>query len=75
MADLPPYPGLPRWVKASGIAAGILVLLFIILMIAGGDHGPGRHRSGDDTPASGATEEPAPSIGSGERAPPGSGSS
>ena len=41
MADLPPYPGTPRWVKVFGIIALALVLLFVILMLTG--HGPGRH--------------------------------
>jgi hypothetical protein len=45
MADLPPYPGTPRWVKVFGIIALVLVL-FVILMLTGvfgGEHGPGRH--------------------------------
>lgn len=45
MADPPPYPGTPGWVKASGIAGGVLVLLVIIVLVTGvgGSHGPGRH--------------------------------
>ena len=45
MADLPPYPGTPRWVKVSGIIVLVLVLLVGIMMFigVGGDHGPGRH--------------------------------
>ena len=45
MADPPPYPGAPRWVKLSAIIGGILVLLFAVIMFAGvgGPHGPGRH--------------------------------
>jgi hypothetical protein len=36
--------GTPRWVKVSGIIALALVLLFVIVMlIGGGNHGPGRH--------------------------------
>jgi hypothetical protein len=63
MADLPTYPGAPRWVKVFGIVVGVLALLIIILMFAGvgGPHGPGRHLpSGDadgDTPSSNVTEE------------------
>lgn len=46
MADLPPYPGTPRWVKASGIVIGILLLLFVGMMVVGVEgHGPGRHTS------------------------------
>jgi len=36
MADPPPYPGTPRWVKVSGIVVGVLVLLIAILAHAGG---------------------------------------
>lgn len=46
MADLPPYPGAPRWVKVFGIIAAIVVLLFLILLLARGPHGPGRHTGG-----------------------------
>ena len=31
---------IPRWVKVAGIVAAILVLLFLVMMLAGG---PGRH--------------------------------
>ncbi|ESZ20122.1 MULTISPECIES: hypothetical protein [unclassified Mesorhizobium] len=53
MADLPPYPGAPRWVKVSGIVAIILVLLVVAVVFTGigGPHGPGRHM-----PSSGVTE-------------------
>ncbi len=44
MADSPPYPGTPRWVKVFGIIALVLVLLFGAHMLFGGSsHGPGRH--------------------------------
>jgi hypothetical protein len=47
MADAPPYPGTPRWVKVFGIIAIVLVLfvLFAVLAGGGGPHGPGRHVS------------------------------
>lgn len=48
MADLPPYPGAPRWVKVSAIIAGVLALLVVILLLfGGGSHGPGRHLASD----------------------------
>jgi hypothetical protein len=56
MADPPSSPegaasadreraGAPRWVKVSGIIALAIVLLLLIVLLAGGDHGPGRHLS------------------------------
>jgi len=46
MADLPRYPGTPRWVKVSGIVIGILILLLVgLIVVGGGGHGPGRHAS------------------------------
>lgn len=52
MSVLPHDPGpgdegTPRWVKMFAIAAGVLLLLFLVMMLSGGEHGPGRHmRSG-----------------------------
>ena len=62
MADPRAYPGTPRWVKVSGIAVGVLVLLVVIMVVAGagGPHGPGRHAPlGDaagDLPVSGGMQ-------------------
>lgn len=42
MADPPPYPGAPRWVKGLAIAGIVLVLLVAIALLTG-PHGPGRH--------------------------------
>lgn len=43
----------PRWVKVFLITGGVLVLLFVLATITGiaGEHGPGRHGSGN-TPSS-----------------------
>ena len=52
-------PGMPRWVKVSGIVVGVLVLLAVILALTGvlgGQHGPGRHLPGDGTRPPGVTE-------------------
>jgi len=45
MAELPPYPGAPRWVKVFGIIALVVVLVFVILLFTRGPggHGPDRH--------------------------------
>lgn len=67
MADRPPYPdtggdtgagpnrgsppNTPRWVKVMVIIVIVLVLLFVISMLAGVQHGPGRHvPAGGHTP-------------------------
>ena len=48
MANRPPYPGTPRWVKVFGIIVIVVVLLVVAGMFIGGEHGPGRHtQSGD----------------------------
>ncbi len=47
-------PGMPRWVKVSLLVAAVLIALFVVLKIAGVDHGPGRHmgpgRDGGEMP-------------------------
>jgi hypothetical protein len=59
MADLPPYPGTPRWVKVSGIVAIVLVLLVGgLIVFGGGRHGPGRHLPVGQTPPAGVHTPP-----------------
>ena len=49
MTDRPPYPGMPRWVKVSGIVTLVLVVLVVIVMVVtGGNHGPSRHMPSGD---------------------------
>jgi hypothetical protein len=45
--------GTPTWVKVFGVAFAVVVLLVVVLMIVGGEHGPGRHTDagGEATPA------------------------
>jgi len=68
MANQPPYPGAPRWVKVLGIIVIVVVLLVAAMMfIGGGEHGPGRHAlfgdAGGQVPPSGVTEAQAPPEG------------
>ncbi|MEO7118919.1 MAG: hypothetical protein ABIZ34_08105 [Candidatus Limnocylindrales bacterium] len=54
-------PGTPRWVKVLGIAALVLALLVIVVMlVSGGQHGPGMHATSSDvggqTPSSSGPE-------------------
>ena len=66
MADPPPYPGAPRWVKVFGIIVIVVVLLIVARMfIGGGEHGPGRH-----TPSGDAGGRGAPSSVMADHAPP-----
>jgi hypothetical protein len=44
-ADRGPTAGPPRWVKVCGIIALALVVLVLIVLLAGGNHGPGRHQA------------------------------
>lgn len=37
----------PRWVKVFGIIALVVLLLFIIMLLTRGSHGPGRHLRGE----------------------------
>ena len=51
-------PGTPRWVKVTAaIAVVVVALVAVMLLVGGGDHGPGRHggsgnNSGDAQPSS-----------------------
>jgi hypothetical protein len=53
MAEQPPspQPRMPRWVKVSGIIAIVIaVTVLIVVLVSGGEHGPGRHLPGGETP-------------------------
>ena len=55
-------PGIPRWVKVSGIVVAVLIVLVIaVMLLAGGNHGPGRHLSLAPTNNLSATERAAAS--------------
>ena len=41
-------PGVPRWVKLSGLAALVVIIVLVVSALSGVEHGPGRH-SGDTT--------------------------
>ena len=69
MANRPPYPGTPRWVKVFGIIVIVVVLLAVAVMfIGGGEHGPGRHipsgHAGGQVAPSGVMEDHTPPEGS-----------
>ena len=73
MADRPPYPSTPRWVKVSGIIVIVLVLLVVIIMVTGvgGEHGPGRHLpSGGAPPANLTGDDRSSDGGAGDQTPP-----
>ena len=40
------YTGMPRWVKWTLLAVLALVVILVLMrLVVGGDHGPGRHMS------------------------------
>lgn len=47
-ADREAPPGMPRWVKICLTVVGVLIALFLVAQLTGlgGQHGPGRHMSG-----------------------------
>jgi hypothetical protein len=67
MANRPPYPGTPRWVKVFGTILIVVVLLIVAIIFIGGEHGPGRHTSSGDAGGqvlpSSVMEEHAPQEG------------
>jgi hypothetical protein len=68
MANRPPYPGTPRWVKVFGIIVIVVVLLGVVIMfLVGGEHGPGRHTpsgdAGGQVQPTGVMEDHAPLEG------------
>ena len=45
--NLPSQPGsdeaMPTWVKVFGAVALVIVVVVLIALLSGGEHGPGRH--------------------------------
>lgn len=40
----PGHPGLPRWAKLLAWGAvAVLVVLVVVMLLVGGEHGPGMH--------------------------------
>jgi len=37
------YEPAPRWVKVLLVVGGLLVVGFLVMLLSGGGHGPGRH--------------------------------
>ena len=72
-------PGAPRWVKVLGILAVVVVVLVGVMLLTGGagEHGPGRHSGGGDTPSEGTggqtppAERHTPPGAEGHQPPPG----
>lgn len=85
MAEPPRYPeagaeperesnaGAPRWVKVFGVIAVVLVLLIGIMLLSGGNHGPGRHTGSGDAGGPSPASEVTESGGAGGHQPPAGG--
>jgi hypothetical protein len=58
MAEPETGTGVPGWVKVFGLIAAALALVVVaVMLISGGEHGPGRHMSsGLSTPVVGVEE-------------------
>ena len=51
-SETPEVDGTPRWVKIFVIATLVVAGIVVILWVTGtGDHGPGRHTAGSDSPS------------------------
>ena len=42
-----PPPPAPRWVKVLAIIALVVVAMVAVMLLSGGNHGPGRHMGAD----------------------------
>jgi len=47
-ADAP--AGIPRWVKVFAVVGLVIIVLLVVAMLVGGNHGPGRHSGGEAAP-------------------------
>jgi hypothetical protein len=58
-------PRMPRWVRIALLVAGVLVVVFVVLQLAGvgGGHGPGRHAPGGAAVPAGVVAPAAPALG------------
>ena len=65
--------GTPRWVKVFGVIAVVLVLLVGIMLLTGGNHGPGRHTGSGNAGGQAAPSNVTESGGAGGHQPPAGG--
>ena len=49
------YPGMPGWMKAAAVAGALAAAAVLVALLAGGDHGPGRHGLPPAAPVTGVT--------------------
>lgn len=52
VSDRQSPPGTPRWVKVFAVIAVLAVVMVAVMLLTGGNHGPGRHSSGNAGAAS-----------------------
>jgi hypothetical protein len=54
---VPQRPGTPRWVKVIGIVlVGVVLLALAVMVVGGGQHGPGMHTGTVTSPSSTASD-------------------
>ena len=56
-------PPRPRWIKVLAILVGIVVLVVIVMLLIGGEHGPGRHLPSGDSGTETAPARHSPPAG------------
>lgn len=56
----PDYAPVPGWVKWLVITVGVMLLVVVVALLAGGEHGPGRHVSGAATSGEGGVAAATP---------------
>lgn len=55
--------GTPVWVKVFVVVAAVAAVLFVVSLLVGGGHGPGRHVPGAGEPATGESTDHTPPVG------------
>jgi hypothetical protein len=62
--------GTPRWVKVFGAIALVVIMLFVVVvLVGGGEHGPGRHTPGGGSDPSGGHTGPPRGVEHGDKQP------
>ena len=64
-------PDTPRWVKVFAVIAAVAIVMVVVMLLTGGNHGPGRHGSADSGGPTPALRDMQPGIVAGREPPAG----